>query len=412
MSKVVTVPDNKGFLEEIDSWVKDRVTSGETSFARLVASLPGVYPSVVAASLARLAMLRSTKLLLNQSTESTSVAFQSDSGSFGLPTPHPLDFDWRFSRTTVRSLLDECLTNTEEHDAIAFLGAPSLFAASRDNSSRSFVLVDKNSLYATWSSRNHTVVNCDLMRTVPRGLQARLVVADPPWYPEHQLRFLYQASRMCLKHGKILVTVPKAGTRPNIESEWNSVLQFATSNGLRLEGQGSIDIVYNTPPFERNALRAEGILSELPSWRHADLAVLSKQHDMSVEPPPSTTFDEWPDSSSIRIRLYWPEVREFRDPSLLSVVPGDILGSVSRRSSARMLADVWTSNNRIFGCKGTHILRVIKSSLERGNSPMSEVQSFLGRNLVPHETRLVLHATEQLVEVSRIERQEQRDSYQ
>src|SRR5205085_6500510 len=109
-----------------------------------------------------------------------------------------------------------------------------------------------------------------------------------------------------------------------------------------------------SPPFERNALRAEGILNVPQEWRRADLVGLSKSASTQIPRPMLSSIegDKWTEESllSVRIRIREHSSLEFDDPTLVSFVHGDVLPSPSRRDGRRPLVDVWTSGNRVFAC--------------------------------------------------------------
>jgi hypothetical protein len=80
-----------------------------------------------------------------------------------------------------------------------------------------------------------------------------------------------------------------------------------------------------------------------------------------------------------------------------------MLTSVSRRDPARAAADVWTSGNRIFRCRGTELFRIIVSAIGIGDDPEEMVAAELGRDLSREEASLVCLAAEQAVELVQLE---------
>ena len=61
-----------------------------------------------------------------------------------LPEPHPLDFDWRFTESTVGHLLDVCQSHSRQVDRLAILGAPTvLFEAAHRFSADRLSLIDQ-----------------------------------------------------------------------------------------------------------------------------------------------------------------------------------------------------------------------------------------------------------------------------
>ena len=66
---------------------------------------------------------------------------------------------------------------------------------------------------AAW--RGARVILCDVMRgKLPRLPDASVVVADPPWYPEHLRNFLWTSAVLLRPGGRLYVCLPAAGTRP------------------------------------------------------------------------------------------------------------------------------------------------------------------------------------------------------
>lgn len=93
-------------------------------------------------------------------------------------------------------------------------------------------------------------------------------------------------------------------------------------------------------------------------------------------------------------------------PSLISVVPGDVLQSVSRRDPRRQLADVWTLGNRIFACQGRGVLWQILEAMAIGRSPNEAVALALKRPLSFVAAELVSYATHQIINIISTEQKE------
>jgi hypothetical protein len=120
-------------------------------------------------------------------------------------------------------------------------------------------------------------------------------------------------------------------------------LDLASSLPLRAE--------YETPFFERNALRAEG-LSAPPVWRRGDVLVFRKSRSIT---PASMGRRKARGSTEFTIGRMRVFLRAAEDPwtgqsddLLRQIVPGDILPTVTRRDPRRRSATVFTSGNRIF----------------------------------------------------------------
>ena len=98
----------------------------------------------------------------------------------------------------------------------------------------------------------------------------------------------------------------------------------------------------------------------------------------------------------------------FVDPSLVPVVPGDILPTVSRRDVRREAADVWTAGNRIYRCKGSHILSIILHAISVSEAPLEAVRRSLQHSLDHLEAAKVETSIAQVESIVQTELQEMR----
>ena len=319
----------------------------------------------------------------------------------------------RFSKRAVQRILDECLALTREGDTIALLGMPSVFRAAEDCScQRSVFLLDANAAAIdrlAASPRGPCVIHCDLGSDLLPDVRASVVALDAPWYPDSTSAFLRAASQICVAGGHVLASIPPVGTRPGIEREWQGILREAERSGLKLLRLDPLAIPYLSPPFERNALRAEGITGFPPEWRRGTLAVFSS--GKGEVPSPSTAIlrpEPWHEIAvdGVRIRVRPGDRAAFADPTLVSLVPGDVLPSVSRRDPRRQMADVWTSGNRIFGCNGRATLAHILRAMARKEHAATVLCQALGHALSGEEQRLVAQVASQLDHLIRTEQDE------
>ena len=116
-------------------------------------------------------------------------------------------------------------------------------------------------------------------------MKASLVIADPPWYGESIRSFLWAACQLCAPGGYLLVSLPPAGTRPGITHEWAQTLGWAQQLGLAFLRLEPAALPYVTPPFERNALKAEGLYTIPDAWRRGNLAVFLYTHQATIPRP-------------------------------------------------------------------------------------------------------------------------------
>jgi hypothetical protein len=148
-----------------------------------------------------------------------------------------------------------------------------------------------------------------------------------------------------------------------MKAERDELLSYAERCGLFLREERLASLRYVMPPFERNTLRVARLLPFVPvDWRRGDLLVFEQRSRGELPPHQASPRDEashWQEHiiDGVRIRVQTGVSEdEGEDPRLLSLLPGDILPSVSRRDSRRAAARVWTSGNRIFGCHAPKLL--------------------------------------------------------
>jgi hypothetical protein len=390
------------FERTLSEWVKAALTRGVRSFPDLVAALPGAYPTEVARAVAGL----TDSMPIGWNDRPRAHATQSAVAE-SWPVEHPLDFDWRFTAEASALLLERCGTDLP----LAFLGAPTLArAAARQGRRCGITLVDRNSavVAAVRASCPGFTSSCiDLVYGEPVAPgDAAATVADPPWYPEHTVAFLWAAARLTRVGGRVFLSLPPEGTRPGIRAERAGVIRSAASFGLQLAEIEPHALAYRMPPFEHNALMAAGLSTVPEDWRRGDLATFAvAAKDDSPRPTAPGESIDWDEEAigSVRIKCRrCPDVG-FRDPTLTRHVAGDMLTSVSRRDPARAAVDVWTSGNRVFRCAGPALFRVILSSLARGRDAEHDVASEMGRGLTDSEAALVCQAAEQATDLVRRE---------
>lgn len=414
---VLIKTENYSFLDRLDHYVVNQVSKGSDTFGDLLGKFPGLYPAALFDSLKRLESSGriSQKILLNANTRSITNDPQAQWAQIvtcDMPTPHPLDFDWRFTPETAHRLQQICLELSGPDDLIACLGCPTVFNMGiKKKHQRRFALFDKNRTYSRWSRSDQLSICTDLMSASIPQLQARATLADPPWYLRYEQAFLQAASRVTKLGGFILITSPSLWTKSDVQRDWTSLLEWSKDLGLGHLTTLPGTLRYDSPYFERNSLRAAGLDFAPTNWRLGDLVLFRKvANPASMENVVvQSGYSEWLEESHFGFRIRNPgfgsDVR-FRDPSLISLVPGDVLPSVSRADPSRSLADVWTEGNRIFACRGPHILQRILAALEEGKLVMEHVCSTISPPLATSQRRLMHHAIQQVVNIINIERTE------
>ena len=354
------------------------------TFLDALRSVPGLYPTEVVKVLESLAarqLIDAATFLRLRPTRFAGGVPGAHRNDTSLPIPHPLDYDWRFEDDTARELLQRCVRATQAGDTVVFLGTPSLFreAASSSQDGRAFYLLERSEeTVSALRSMEHVhagrVMRCDLARDDLPLLEAKVVVADPPWYASDTRLFLWAAARLSRPGAEILLAQPSIGTRPGVLAEREAIQRWARECGLEPHGITTGDLGYTSPPFERSALVAGGLEGVPDGWRRGDLVEFRRtRQDIPSPNRPEITRQEagaWAEVThhGTRIRFKY-DAEDSRtapaDPRLLPLVEGDVLRTVSLRDPVRAKASVWTSGNRIFFCRSPLLLKVITEAITR-----------------------------------------------
>jgi len=348
------------FFKLLDRLVSEQVTErSDGSFDELVCKLPGIYPTDLLSTLERLQF--SGKMSPEAAAIfSTRIYSHIKIPTDALPLPHPLDFDWRFSPTSIDHLADSC-ERLADGGPVILLGTPTIFHKLGTSSQPLEVLLLDSGGHVSETPKelpaSFSIKNLDITRDALPKVQATWLLMDPPWYPKHFRSFLWAASALVAQGGSVWTTFPSIGTRPGVEQELRYLLGFAQSTGLLLQQHQQVSLDYVSPPFERAALEATGLPLLPPCWRRADLLVFRRVSEQQIPRPDPPPRPSWEEASVGLVRIKFRKRRlSDDDPRLVSIVPGDVLPSVSTRHPARNHADVWTTCNRVFSCKNTAIL--------------------------------------------------------
>jgi hypothetical protein len=417
----VNSPDNSAsneFNMLVDCLILEKLNKNGINFGELLVSLPGIYPSTVLEGLARLVTTSQIhrhiyrRLLADSGREPDSRPRQEH--RIKLPIEHPLDYEWRFGQTASQLLLDTAMRLVGSDKTMCLLGAPSILRyALEQGYSCPITLIDKNPLLQSCfpQTAGGNIFTLNVASDPLPEIRASVVMIDPPWYTEYMRAFIWAGYALSESGSYLLVSVPPKGTRPGVESEMEEVYRWMQQGlGLtRLEVHEAI-LPYRSPLFEKNALRAEGVLMVPEEWRRGDLWVFKSDHQRRNQSAKPAITDHQPSWMEVVLRNMRLKVRNsessepvFLDPSLISLVEMDVLPSVSRRDPRRDKVDLWTSGNRIFSTCGIQIVSIIVRALSAGLSAHDEVSAYLNRLLDPSESQLVSTTIEQLNKLSTLE---------
>jgi len=398
---------NTAFETTIDQWLSSQLASGPKSWTALLLALPSVYPQAVLDSLKRLDLLNHVSFPKSRSAAFTALPFALrlwDAGK--IPTPHVLDSTWWFGDPALEVLLEQVERLSSPTSSVLLLGAPTFWHYARANGSNlRFRLLDRQP-----SAEPSEFTTTDLLLEQPKIGRMDLVVMDPPWYPSDMQVFLLAALRNVTSGAKILLSAPPIGTRPQVEEEWQQLLQWCSGIGLHLEDYKKGILPYVSPLFERNALRAGGVASYPEEWRRGDLATFAwdgASENLAI-PVLAPKGVEWCEAISGKMRIRWRRAEDtgWKSPLLREIVPGDVLPSVSRRDPRLGSVAVWTSGNRVFGCEGTQILGTITQAVISESCAESEVQRLLTVPLDDGQTEEIERTVVEIRNLIAIEQQE------
>ncbi len=159
-----------------------------------------------------------------------------------LPSPHPLDYDWRFDSSTAKKIT-EMLSGA---NSVLALGAPTV-ARLLEAAGKNVTLVDRQPIQAV---RDHIVSAVEDFVSEPIFDAA---IIDPPWYPTHLEAWTRIAGRSVRIGAPILLSTWPKDTRPSAETELTEVFgYFSTWSAIeRNVGQ----VRYIEPSFESVARR-------------------------------------------------------------------------------------------------------------------------------------------------------------
>jgi hypothetical protein len=153
------------------------------------------------------------------------------------PSPHPLDFDWRYNEATARGLA----VGLRHRGSILAIGAPSVVRL-LDEMEVHVTLVDRQPLQGV---RRHLI--CDAAEFVTDE-PYRTALVDPPWYPAQLRDWTEVAAGAVGTGGTILVSVWPETTRPAAASELATTLERFSQWADVYRDEATLR--YATPRFE------------------------------------------------------------------------------------------------------------------------------------------------------------------
>ncbi len=258
-----------------------------------------------------------------------------------LPISHPLDADWRFTRSSAKELLRTALRNLPCGSTVLLMCTPTLVRTILTQGlpyrfvfvARSADVVTRAILDSTNSIEFRDI--CDDLRSI----SADITILDPPWYDDIALPMIRKAMRATKVGSKVLVCVPDVfsgcSSAPTLSDSIS--LSASLSSPVR---EARILVRYETPLFELNTLFSNDVRDFHPQWRTGrvfEIDVKSVTRDAVV-----LANDEWTEVSFGSCRI-----RTRRGGSARGGLGNlRIASSVSRRTRDELHPTVITSGNR------------------------------------------------------------------
>lgn len=374
------------------------------TFEELVRQCAGLFPAEIAHAVRALDLSTFPRTRLTE-VDIAPRSQKPDRPKRNLAVPHPLDFDWRFDDETAADLAMRARDATRPGDAVVACGTPTVYLAFlRQRHSRVVYFHDQNA--ERHNLPDHTGDGCvkslDFAVDAPPNLGAAYVVADPPWYPEYNELFLWWSSRICMVGATVTLSLAPLHTRPTIKTERDELWARASDLGFVLRSLERGALRYETPPFERSALRAAGVPA-IPDWRVGDLATMEMVR-RTVADRPSLHRQGWRSARLDRTELRFREVAsEVVDPRLIRIVANDTLDSVSTRDERRGSVQVWSALNRVYGCLNPSMCHAIALAVSARKDPIEAASRHVGAQLSPVERAYVGETIRAIENVAAVE---------
>ena len=344
--------------------LKDAVGHGNCSASDIFSKMRGVFPSDV---------VEYSPGLKTQSD----VASNPSVIEYG-PELHALHYEWYFTPSVAQELNREFAGN---QTLTVCLGVPTV-ASAAVSQHKAVIFIDRNAqtlIRFPELMRASEIHIMDAARARGVVSSADVLIFDPPWYPADTLSWLEEASHIVRPGGTVAFALYPSLTRPTAVLERELILEIASMIG-------TVDVVqdalaYDTPLFEREALKACGIYAG--DWRRGDLVTIRGvkpvASPVSCGPCRADIDGLW------RTFLIGSQVVKLRNHSswadvLLSTI-GDsfVFGAVTARNATRDRIHVWTSRNRVAEVGSTDALSDILQQIASGAPLDLAVRGYEGK---------------------------------
>lgn len=251
------------------------------------------------------------------------------------PSPHPLDFDWRYDDATAKALA----TLLQASPPIVAIGAPSV-ARLLEAAGIDVTLVDRQPIQAM---RQHVV--CEAADfTADR--RYRTAIVDPPWYPAQLSSWTEAGARAVGVGGTVFVSIWPNSTRPSAAAEATIALK-GFSRWAHIHRNRAM-LYYAVPYFETVA-REQGEDADLARSPLVGELIRLEVHTIPPVRPRKDAAEQWLrfaiDDYQLAVRCR-PGDGPVRMEPVLSA-DGWRWPYVSARASGLNQIDIWSSHGEV-----------------------------------------------------------------
>lgn len=341
--------DQEAYREKLQERIEAILARGPQRFAEVVQGCEGAYPTVVRDCLEAMPGLTQVPVPAYM-VKSAGNLPEAERSIVTLIEGNPLLCSWYFTKQTCKRL--ELLRDWSELK-IAFLGTPRLyewFAIHGLGKSRCLLDLDTvvlGKLGTLEETQSDILRHYDVSDALPEDIEGNFdcVFFDPPWYPGEYPVWINRAAQLApngLAHFSLFPELIRPSGCIERQQLFHQLKDYSDSFSLL-----SSFVEYDVPTFEDAQLRHAGI-SDLGSWKIADLVVASLQHEIQTAEPSLVAYSatDWSEVDIGAMRIFVNTHIRFENETRLLFMPegaSAILASPSRRNPVLKQINLLTS---------------------------------------------------------------------
>jgi hypothetical protein len=321
----------------------------QVDFGDLCANLDGASPPNVLAELTKISRMPGSLGGLAMAAIHTARSPSKDCRPFfdpRLPRPHPLEFEWRFTRETNHEFLSTVLENSPGIQSILFLGAPTtaLHAADTGVDLKLHLAMRPGDIVANAVSVAAPCLDPCYVWSEQKPVAVDAAIVDPPWYDAIAIPMLARAASLVRPGGIVCWVGPNNLTAPSA-AEWFADLT-AHAGGFGLTDVRPLEFTprYDTPFFERRALVARGLLNVHPQWRTGMAWIARRAISTVYRLNAAGSAKNWEEFEIEGCRLRF-DLSQSGPRQESPLAPFRVIRSTSSADPDRRGSTIWTSGN-------------------------------------------------------------------